>query len=155
MDGVDADERDYYGRTPLSYAAENGYEAIARLLLGGGNTEPDSEDYFGRSPLLWPAESGHNKVARLPLTKECCATEGTTMTANRLWPGRQGNGHEAVVSALLGDPDVDVDCKNFDNRTPLSYAAENGHERIVRLLLATGKVDTLVEDDKSSRTPLK
>jgi ankyrin repeat protein len=42
---------------------------------------------------------------------------------------------------------VDVESKDFDERTPLSWAAENGHEARVAQLLATGKVDV---DSKNS-----
>jgi ankyrin repeat protein len=48
---------------------------------------------------------------------------------------------------------VDVDAKDGDGRTPLCWAAHNGHEAIVRLLVATSKVDVNVKD-ADGRTPL-
>jgi ankyrin repeat protein len=44
-----------------------------------------------------------------------------------------------VVKLLLDSDVADVDLKDKDNRTPLSYTAGNGHEGIFKLLLATGE----------------
>ena len=44
------------------------------------------------------------------------------------------NGHEAVTRLLLGRADVEINSKDTNGRTPLSWAAANGHEVIVRLL---------------------
>ncbi|OCK75239.1 ankyrin, partial [Lepidopterella palustris CBS 459.81] len=68
---VDLDSRDASGRTPLSWAAEKGHEAVVKLLLETGEVYLDSEDGSGRTPLSWAAENGHNVVVKLlrPSTK--------------------------------------------------------------------------------------
>jgi ankyrin repeat protein len=59
-----------------------------------------------------------------------------------------------VVKLLLETGKVDADSKDSGfNRTPLSWAAENGHAAVVKLLLETGKVD-VDSKDSSGRTPL-
>jgi ankyrin repeat protein len=45
------------------------------------------------------------------------------------------------VKLLVETCKVDVDLKDKNGRTPLSWAAQNGHEAIVKLLVETGKVD--------------
>ncbi|RYP52482.1 hypothetical protein DL768_002309 [Monosporascus sp. mg162] len=53
----------------------------------------------------------------------------------------------AVVKQLLATGESIPNSKdNEDGRTPLSYAAANGHEAIVELLLDTGKVDINSKD---------
>jgi ankyrin repeat protein len=42
---------------------------------------------------------------------------------------------------LLETGKVEVNSKSEFGRTPLSWAAENGHEAVVKLLLETGKVE--------------
>ncbi|KAL7920278.1 putative ankyrin repeat protein [Trichoderma austrokoningii] len=60
------DARDSDGRTPLSYAAENGHDDIAQFLLARG-AEAQSGGSKGRTPLHWAALKGHSGVVRLLL----------------------------------------------------------------------------------------
>jgi ankyrin repeat protein len=46
-----------------------------------------------------------------------------------------------VVKLLLATGEVDADSKSNDGRTPLSLAADKGHEAVVKLLLARDGVD--------------
>jgi ankyrin repeat protein len=61
-------------------------------------------------------------------------------------------GLKAVVGILLEKND-DIDSKDDYNRTPLSWAARNGHEAIVKLLLEKG-ADLESKDTLCYRTPL-
>ncbi|KAF2177092.1 ankyrin [Zopfia rhizophila CBS 207.26] len=63
-------------------------------------------------------------------------------------------GIPGIMSYLISTGKVDVDLKDNYGRTPLSWAAENGHEAVVKLLLDTGKVDVDPRDDKYGWTPL-
>jgi ankyrin repeat protein len=64
---VDADSKDEGGRTPLSWAAQNGYEAVVKLLLETGKVDADSKDEDGQTPLSWAAQNGHEAVVKLLL----------------------------------------------------------------------------------------
>jgi hypothetical protein len=54
-----------YGRTPLWRAAENGHEAVVKLLLATGKVGAGSMDTDGRTPLWRAAENGHEAVVKL------------------------------------------------------------------------------------------
>lgn len=71
-DGADLNSKDTQcGRTPLSWAAENGHEAVVKLLvlLATDGVDPNSKDIeWGRTPLWWAAKNGHEAVVKLLLT---------------------------------------------------------------------------------------
>jgi ankyrin repeat protein len=64
-EGVDADSKGKYDRTPLLWAAANGYEVIVQLLLKYEGIDADSKDRYGQAPLWWDMKNGHEVVVRL------------------------------------------------------------------------------------------
>jgi ankyrin repeat protein len=154
--GADVNAKDSEGQTPLSWAGQNGHEAVVRLLLGRGDVDPDSPDsYFGLTPLSWAAGSGHEAVVRLLLGRVDVEPDSRDSYSGQTpLSCAAGSGHEAVVRLLLGRVDVEPDSRDsYLGRTPLSWAAESGHEAVVRLLLGRGDVDP-DSPDKEGRTPL-
>ncbi|KAL8367568.1 hypothetical protein RB599_003451 [Gaeumannomyces hyphopodioides] len=141
-----------HGRTPLSWAAENGHEAVVKLLAAG-KANVEAKDNNGQTPLWRAAENGHKAVVKLLLATgkvDVDAKDNNGQTP--LWRAAK-NGHEAVVKLLLATGKVDVDAKDKNGRTPLSRAAESGREAVVKLLLATSKVDVDAKDN-NGWTPL-
>ncbi|KFZ20700.1 hypothetical protein V502_03054, partial [Pseudogymnoascus sp. VKM F-4520 (FW-2644)] len=148
--GQSAHLKDSSGRTPLSWAARNGNEAVAKLLLENG-AEVDTKDATsGRTPLSFAAEEGHEAVAKLLLEKGAEVDAKTEYGQTPLsWAARSGN--EAVAKLLLGKG-AEVNAKTKSGRVPLSWAAKNGHEAVAKLLLEKGaEVDA---KDGSGWTPL-
>ncbi|OBT48704.1 hypothetical protein VE00_00910 [Pseudogymnoascus sp. WSF 3629] len=96
---VDAKDTEY-GQTPLSWAAGNGLEAVAKLLLDKG-AEVDAKDTeYGRTPLSLAAENGHEAVVQLLLEKgvEVDTKDGSGQTPLS-WATEKG--HEVVEKLLL------------------------------------------------------
>ncbi|KAK3377049.1 heterokaryon incompatibility protein-domain-containing protein [Lasiosphaeria ovina] len=58
-----------HGQTPLSWAAEIGYEAVVRLLVEKGASVEARDSSSGQTPLLWAAANGHEAVVRLLVEK--------------------------------------------------------------------------------------
>ncbi|KAF5603924.1 ankyrin protein [Fusarium subglutinans] len=115
--GTEVDSGDRTGRTPLSYAAEQGHGAIIVLLLERG-ARVDSQD----SEVFLRWHYYNENAGRTPLS---FATE---------------HGHEAAVRILIGNG-ASSSVRSRSGRTPLSYAVENGREGLVRLFLDTERGD--------------
>ena len=137
---------DSYGKTPLSYAAMNGHEAVVKMLLAIDGVNPDSKDELGQTPLWYAAKNGHEAVVKLLLV-----TDGVDFDLkNKLgWTPllfAAIREHEVIVKLLLDTGKVNVNVKDTGGLSPLSYNASSGNEAIVKLLLDTGVVDVNAKD---------
>ena len=128
----------------LYYSAQNWGEHFraAGTLLSDGNLflalkicDPDSESYSRWFQVWWDG-----------LGQSTTRDFSALMVASFL-------GLERLAERLLKQ-DAEVELKDTRyRRTPLSWAAENGHEGVVKLLLETGKVDPDSRDEVG-QTPL-
>ena len=64
-DDVDLNSKDRGGRTPLSWAAEKGHEAVVKTLLAREDVDLNSKDRDGQTPLSWAVRNGYEVVAKL------------------------------------------------------------------------------------------
>ncbi|KAF3067621.1 Ankyrin repeat domain-containing protein 17 [Trichoderma lentiforme] len=133
------DLTDFLRMTPLAYAAQNGHEATARLLLKeGASVDGDSEYYEvgDWTPLHVAASEGHETVVQLLLEEgaEVDATDDHGYTALLLAVNAN---HENIVRLLL-EKGALIDTKNHSGSTPLISAAGRGLKNIVQLLLEKG-----------------
>lgn len=144
--GVDLE---YEGRTPLSYAANSGSEAVVTLLLEKG-ADIDTPDEISRTPLSYAAESGSETIARLLLEKGA-KVDNVGQTGRTPLSYAAGSGSETTVGLFLERVE-EVDIKDNKGRTPLSYAAQSGSKATVKLLVENGA--EINDRDNDQRTPL-
>jgi hypothetical protein len=170
--GADLESKDNNGRTPLSWAAENGHEAVVKLLLEKGADLESKDEYNGQTPLSWAAENGHEAVVKLLLEKgadleskdkEWGPDAAVVGCRERARGGRQAAAREGRRPGVKRQEVAGRRCRGLQRtgtrrsssccsrraptwsqktrelgRTPLSWAAENGHEAVVKLLLEKG-----------------
>ncbi len=149
--GHDSDPPDSHGRTPLSYTASRGHEAVGKLLLEKGAELETKDSEYSQTPLSWAAQKGHEAVVKLLLEKGAeLESKDSYSRTPLLWAAE--NGHEAVVKLLL-EKGAELETKDWAGQTPLSRAAQKGYEAVVKLLLEKG-AELESKDSEYSHTPL-
>jgi ankyrin repeat protein len=148
------DSKDTNGRTPLSWAAGRGHEAVVRLLVDTGKADINSKNNNGWTPLMWAAGRGREAVVKLLAdTGEADINSKIKFSGPTSLLLAAMEGREAVVRLLMDTGKADIDSKDKNGWTPLSLAATGGHEAVVRLLMDTGKA-YIHSKDKNGWTPL-
>ena len=140
-------------RTPLSWAAQYGHEAVVRLLVERYGVDIESKDNKGQTPLMWAAKGGREAVVRLLIERYGVDIESKDNEGKTPFMWAAESGCEAVVRLLIERDGVDIDAKDIYGETPLMYAADCGSEAIVRLLIERDGVDIDAKDNDGT-TPL-
>jgi ankyrin repeat protein len=137
------------GYSPLTIAAQHGYEDIAKLLLQANRTVADKkEKVYGRRPVEWAIECQHDAVARFLLiypTLDFRHEYGRTTLSYEAEHGYV-KGVEILIEMGAG-----ADVKDEDSWTPLMYAADGGHVEVVKALVRYGvDIDLTCADLRTS-----
>ncbi|KAL7804902.1 ankyrin repeat-containing domain protein [Trichoderma aethiopicum] len=140
-------------RSVLSYAAENGNEAIVAMLLAteraskNGSTvncrsSSERRDFqAGLTALSFAASRGHEAIVRLLLAVEGIDINSQGCGGNTALMLAAENGHGAVVQLLLTAEGINVNLQDCYGQTAILLAAKKGHTAVVRRLLAIEGVD--------------
>jgi len=67
LEGCDINQKDSVGNTPLVWAARNGHEGVAEILLGRDNINADEPGGDGQTPLCCSARTGHEGAVKILL----------------------------------------------------------------------------------------
>ena len=137
-------------QTPLWSAS--GYEdEILQMLLNREDIDVNLQGRFEETPLYHAT-----KFAGLSSTQMLLDSGAEPNTGN--WEGQTplgwaaAEGKEDKIELLLGHPKTDINRREHSGKSPLSRAAENGHTKSVRLLIAKGADASSV--DKEGKTAL-
>jgi len=153
MECCDTNGGDFWGHSPLSWAARNGHEQVVEMLLGQEVVNPDKPDIYDKTPLSHAAGNGHEGVVKILVGLEAVNPDKPENWGQTPLSFAAVNGHERVVKMLLGRQEVNPDKPENWGRTPLSIAAEFGHEGVVKMLLGRQEVNP-DKPDLWGQTPL-
>lgn len=157
--GINEDGSLKYFKTPqptskAAIASSNGDDESLRSL---SPPELFKVDEHGNTSLIWAANSGHDSTVQYLL--DIIEKEGGHDVINA--KGYLGNtalaraargGFVDCVKKLLKCPSINPDLCNDKEQYPLHFASFKKHPDVVRVMLASGKCDTMVTDRKG-RTP--
>lgn len=126
------------GFPALHWAAAQGYEPLAQLLLDSNRPEifHDDPQFPGCTPLHWAAECNREAITVLLLEKGVRVDPKDERGLTPLFcAAKYGN---AGVMKLLLSYGANVCARNDNEETMLHIAAKNGLETVIRLLLGQG-----------------
>ncbi|KAJ5175119.1 uncharacterized protein N7482_000996 [Penicillium canariense] len=151
--GADVNSVDHVGSTPLYSASMCDHPTIVKLLLDRDEIEVNLRvtEY---TPLMIAAYQGHFEVVKLLLRKPGLEINKRSKTRETTALMLAALGNETdVLGALLTHPDLDINIQDRAGSTALLMAAEDGHRRIVEILLDHG-ADTEVQQEGTLGTAL-
>lgn len=125
---VSLDHVDQFGQSPLSRAARNGHEGVAKMLLEQNNINPETVDTeYGQEVLLGTAKSKEERILKTLLERtDINPHKADQRNGTLLWFAAR-NRHEQVVRILPKQEDANSDLVNQFCETSLSRTA--CHER--------------------------
>ncbi|KAJ3534758.1 hypothetical protein NM208_g7414 [Fusarium decemcellulare] len=145
---ADVNARDLVDWTPLHYACHRGNTAVVdELLLAQADVNLRGID--GVTPLHCAAMSGCIDAAK-SLIKARATADATDNAGNTWLHWAAFHSHAKFMVELK--PEVDINLRNHNGRSPLHLASSNGHDAIVKTLVGNG-ADIGAEDD-ANQTPL-
>eukprot|EP00451_Oxyrrhis_marina_P028228 CAMPEP_0204337142 /NCGR_PEP_ID=MMETSP0469-20131031/20080_1 /ASSEMBLY_ACC=CAM_ASM_000384 /TAXON_ID=2969 /ORGANISM="Oxyrrhis marina" /LENGTH=678 /DNA_ID=CAMNT_0051321119 /DNA_START=1 /DNA_END=2033 /DNA_ORIENTATION=- len=148
--GIDPNQSDPSGMTPLHFAARRGYEEIVGILLEA-KADPGSANATGMTPLHHAAAGGHKEIIEF-LCDEAKANlfvrdnNGMSIVHHAAYQ----NWMDVITFAFRRRMNIDAADKN--GWTPLMYGAQQGNLSVCILLLDLGAITT--QRNKYDKTAL-
>lgn len=137
--GVDVNQTDADGKTPLMWASLCGWTEHVKLLLAAG-ADANKADDIGQQPLHMAIHQEQTECVKLLLAAGVDVNKGNMYGFTPLIFVAL-HGDTEMVKLLLSVPGIDVNKADAKGRTPLYWAEDNGCTEIVDLLKAAGAVE--------------
>jgi ankyrin repeat protein len=134
--GADPNVANDFRMTPLSQACVNGSAGLVELLLKAG-ANPNTPIATGETPLMTCAKTGGVDAVKALIAHDATvnAKEPVQNQTALMWAAAER--HPSVVNMLI-DAKADLQARTKRGFTALHFAAREGDQESIRLLLAAG-----------------
>jgi len=132
--GANPNLKDVHHRTPLSYAARDGYHDVAVALI---DANANVNGTGSASPLFLAAMHGHAHVVKLLLSRGADHSQRASDGSTPLILAAR-DGHTPVVRLLLDKDKSLIDEKDVHGFTALVYACQDGQTEVAEELIERG-----------------
>lgn len=147
--GLDLNQEDRNGDTPLNKVIMTGRQDIAELLIAGG-AAIELQNRNGDTPLHLASAKGNRNVVKILIDREVDINIRNKKGYAPLHAAAV-RGHLKVAEMLI-DNGADIQIKNYEGSTPLHLAAGWANADVVKFLISRG-ADVNAKNDRG-QTPL-
>ncbi|MFQ5779665.1 MAG: ankyrin repeat domain-containing protein [Nitrospiria bacterium] len=133
--GVNIDETEKDGMTPLWIASAGGYTDIVKLLITA-KADVNLAENNGMTPLGIASAAGHTDIVRQLIRAKADVNAATTSGVTPLYMASAEGRTDIVKQLITARADVNLATKS--GATPLFAASAAGHADIVHLLMEAG-----------------
>jgi ankyrin repeat protein len=152
---LNTDEVDRDGRTSLSWAAGNGHLETVVYLRRSQRIVLSKKDNNGRNAISWACSGGHYRVVEylIKYDRRGADAEDVDGWTPLSWALFSQSSSPKTVQVLIDSGMVNVNKKDNNGRSALSFAAAYGFLDVVQILLSVGGIE-IDSNDNDGKTPL-
>eukprot|EP00039_Didymoeca_costata_P005256 m.79992 g.79992 ORF g.79992 m.79992 type:complete len:1068 (+) comp12735_c0_seq1:196-3399(+) len=139
VDDVNVNAANKNGNSALLWACDRGHSDVVSLLLKTNGIDVNHVNKDGSSALILASQNGHEGCVKLLLRARGINANLVNKNGSSALTRAHRNGHMTIFKALLDAP-------TLSSNGVLIWAAKNGHENVVALLLADKKINLNATD---------
>lgn len=133
--GIDINETNAHGVSPLYIACARGHKEIARFLMDHG-ADIHRANVHGSTPLMAAAGKGWEDIVQILISKGTAVNARAKQGVTPIFPAIKSS--NTAVIRLLIDHGADVNHPAANGLRPLIYASRLGSKDVVELLVSRG-----------------